>query len=237
MVRRVWSNQDFARWLSASGLSSRQAAVVLGISERTVKRIRTEDVGVKDDVAERAQAWIRSTRVTGGEDALNLDSYAAQAEFAAICEAFPLAHITCMSSAIARGWTSANSNNIRQLAQPPRLRKAKKWQAFELEWFDTDGLPWGVECRVDADGRPYRIASPERTLVELAVHGMHAGYGDDISEAYQGAMDLSETPPGLKTVYELAKRRNPSAWEEIQHHLSERARADVADLRATYEDD
>ncbi|MBB4064031.1 hypothetical protein [Gellertiella hungarica] len=237
MVKRVWNNADFHRWLSASGLSAPQAAAVLGISERTVKRIRTEEVGVKDGIAERAQAWIRSTRVTGGEDALNLDSYAAQADFAAICEAFPLAHITCMSSAIARGWTSANSNGFRQLAQPTRLQKPKKWENFDLEWFETDGLPWGVECRIDADGRPYRIASPERTLIELAVHSLHAGYGDDVSEAFQGAVDLSETPPDMTVVRQRASARSPAALDEIRHHLSDRARADVAELRADNEDD
>lgn len=228
MVKRVWSNADFTRWLSAAGLSAPQAAAVLGISERSVKRIRTEDVGVKDGIAERAQAWIQSTRVTTGTDALNLDSVAATMGFADVCAALPLAHITCLTSAIARGWTAANSNGIRQVAQPDRMRQPENFEDYRIEWYSTVDLPWGVECRIDADGRPYRIASPERTLIEISVHSEYAANPDEVSEVYQCAVDLSETPPDIDFVRRKLRERDPKAAQEISYHFSERTRAEIA---------
>lgn len=234
MVKRVWSNSDFTRWLSAAGLSAPQAAAVLGISERSVKRIRTEDVGVKDGIAQRAQEWIRSTRVTTGTDALNLDSVAATMGFADVCAALPLAHITGMTSAIARGWTSANSDGVYQVSQLERMTQPKTVDVYRLEWLPTTDLPWGVECRIDADGRPYRIASAERTVIELAAHVQYSFTIDEVAEATQGAVDLSETPPDMQDVYRRARLRDPSIATRIWEYLSPSWREDVADLRRDY---
>nr|CAD6612763.1 hypothetical protein RKHAN_02517 [Rhizobium sp. Khangiran2] len=206
MVRRVWTTEDFLRWLSASGLSSPQLAAVLNVSERTAKRLRVGEVGVKDRMTARAQEWLGRSRTTTGRDAELLDSYAHQADWADLCEAFPNAHVTAMQSAIARGWTSANSHGFRQLAQPERMPQPQRWGDYDLEWLPGVDLLWGVEVRDDTGGRPYRVASAERTLLDLAVHEAHIGE-DDVGECYGGAFHSSERAPDRGLLLRKAKER------------------------------
>lgn len=206
MAQRVWTTEDFQRWLSASGLSSPQAAAVLDVSERTVKRVRTGEVGVKDAMTARAQGFLGRSRTTTGRDAELLDSYAAKAEWSALSAAFPNAHLTCLSSAIGRGWTSANSHGFCQLTQPERMPQPTSWGDFTLIWFPGHDLPWGVECRLGADETPYRVASAERTLLELADN--EGAFGeDDVGEAYQGAFALSESAPDVALLRRKARER------------------------------
>jgi len=194
------------------------AADILQVGERTVKRMLADDVGIKDTIAARAEEFLGKSRTTSGRDAELLDSYADQADFAAICAAFPYAHITGLSSAIARGWTSANSNFHRQLAQPIRMYQPAAWEGFELEWWPAGDLPWEVECRVDTGGRPYRVASAERTLLELADHEGVLGEAD-VEEAYAGAFSFSERRPDVLIVRQQAKVRGPETVDRVYHYL------------------
>lgn len=217
MARRVWSTDDFQRWLSASGLSSPQLAAILEVSERTAKRLRSGEVGVKDRMTARAQEWLGNSRTTVGRDADLLDSYAAQADWADLCQAFPNAHVTGMQSAIARGWTSANSHGFRQLSQPERMPQPGKWGDYDLEWVRGVDLPWGVEVREDTDGRPYRVASAERTLLELAVNESLFGI-DDVEECFRGAFDLSAVRPDMLLLRRKAKERGEKAADTVYHY-------------------
>lgn len=221
MARRVWTTEDFQRWLSASGLSSPQLASVLDVSERTAKRLRSGEVGVKDRMTARAQEWLGQSRTTTGRDAELVDSYAAQADWADLCQAFANAHVTAMQSAIARGWTSANSNGFRQLSQPERMPQPKTWSDYELEWLPGVDLPWGVEVREDTDGRPYRVASAERTLLELAVNETLFGE-DDVGEAFHGAFHLLESAPSRALLLTKAKERGLD--DLVGHYLRNHAK-------------
>jgi len=218
MARRVWTTEQFQAWLSASGLSAPQLAVVLDVSERTAKRLRVGEVGVKDAMAACAQEWLGRSRTTTGRDAELLDSYAEQADWSDLCQAFPNAHITGMQSAIARGWTSANSHGFRQLSQPERMPQPPKWADYDLEWFPGVDLPWGVEVREDTDGRPYRVASAERTLLDLAVHEAHVGE-DDVGECYRGAFHLSDRAPDRAVLLRKAKERGAHVEDIVQMFL------------------
>lgn len=221
MAKRIWSTEDFQKWLSASGLSAPQLAAVLDVSERTAKRLRSGEVGVKDAMTARAQSWLGNSRTTTGRDAELLDSYAAQADWADLCAAFPNAHVTAMQSAIARGWTSANSHGFRQLSQPSRMPQPTKWGDYDLEWIRGVDLPWGVEVREDTDGRPYRVASAERTLLELAVNESLFGE-DDVGECYRGAFHLSESAPSRALLLTKAKERG--ADDLVGHYLRNHAK-------------
>lgn len=218
MARRVWTTDDFVRWLSASGLSAPQLATVLDVSERTAKRLRAGEVGVKDAMTARAQEWLGQSRTTVGRDAELLDSYAAQADWADLCQALPNAHVTGMQSAIARGWTSANSHGFRQLSQPERMPQPAKWQDYDLEWLPGVDLPWGVEVREDTDGRPYRVASAERTLLEMAVHEGYIGE-DDVGEAYNGAFHLAEHTPDRGLLIRKAMQRGAQVEDVVQMYI------------------
>jgi hypothetical protein len=221
MARRVWTTDDFQRWLSASGLSAPQLAAVFDVSERTAKRLRSGEVGVKDKMTARAQEWLGKSRTTVGRDAELLDSYAAQADWAYLCQAFPNAHITGMQSAIARGWMSGNSHNFRQLAQPERMPQPAKWGDYDIEWLRGVDLPWGVEVREDTDGRPYRVASAERTLLELAANEALFGE-DDVGECYHGAIHLSESAPSRAILMTKAKARGLD--DLVGHYLRNHAK-------------
>jgi hypothetical protein len=218
MPRRLWTTDDFRTWASASGLSAPQLAVVLDVSERTAKRLRVGEVGVKDWMAERAQAWLQQSRTTTGRDADLLDSYAAHADWSALCAAFPNAHLTGVQSAIARGWTSANSHGFRQVSQPERMRMPAKWGDYDLEWLPGVDLLWGVEVRQDTDGRPYRVASAERTLLELVMN--EAMFGEpDVGEAYSGAFSLAELAPDRGLLLSKARQRGENALDLVRMYL------------------
>jgi hypothetical protein len=217
MIKRVWSTEDFNRWLTASGLSAPQVAAVLQVSERTAKRLRAGEVGVKDRITALAQEWLGNSRSTKARDAELLDSYAAQADWSDLCSAFGNAHVTGMQSAIARGWTSANSHGFRQLAQPERMPQPKMWGSYDLEWIPGVDLPWGVEVREDVDGRPYRVASAERTLLELAVNESLFGI-DDVEEAFRGAFDLSSVRPDMILLRKKARERGEKAADQVYHY-------------------
>ena len=218
MARRVWTTEDFQAWLAASGLSAPQLAAVLDVSERTAKRLRSGEVGVKDAMTERAQSWLANSRTTTGRDAELLDSYATQADWADLCTAFPNAHVTAMQSAIARGWTSANSHGFRQLSQPERMPQPTKWGDYDLEWIRGVDLPWGVEVREDTDGRPYRVASAERTLLELAVNESMFGI-DDVEECYRGAFADGGTRPDVLLLTKKARERGDKAADQVYYYL------------------
>lgn len=218
MPRRIWTNDDFRAWMKACGLSAPMAADILQVTERTVKRMLSDEVGIKDVIAGHAQEFHGRSRTTSGADAELIDSYADQADFAAICEAFTHAHVTGLSSAIARGWTSANSNLQRQLTQPVRMYQPADWEVFQLEWWPASDLPWGVECREDTEGRLYRIASAERTLLELADHEAVLGEAD-VLDAYAGAFALSERRPDVLLVRQQAKLRGEAAAERVLHYI------------------
>lgn len=218
MARRVWTTEDFQKWASASGLSSPQLAAVLDVSERTAKRVRSGEVGVKDAMTARAQEWLGQSRTTHGRDAELLDSYAEQAEWADLCQAFPNAHLTAMQSAIARGWTSANSHGFRQLSQPERMPQPKTWGDYDLEWLPGVDLPWGVEVREDTGGRSYRVASAERTLLELAVHEGLFGE-DDVGEVYNGAFHLAEYAPDRGLLIRKAMQRSAHVEDIVQMYI------------------
>ncbi|CUW87531.1 hypothetical protein [Agrobacterium genomosp. 2] len=218
MAKRVWTTEQFQAWLSAAGLSSPQLAAVLDVSERTAKRLRSGEVGVKDAMTARAQEWLGQSRTTTGRDAELLDSYAAQADWADLCQAFPNAHVTGMQSAIARGWTSANSHGFRQLSQPERMPQPARWGDYDLEWIAGVDLPWGVEVREDTDGRPYRVASAERTLLELAVHEAWVGE-DDVGECYRGAFHLAEKAPDRGLLIRKAMQRGAQVEDIVQMYI------------------
>lgn len=206
--------------MKATGLSAPMTADILGVGERTVKRMVADDVGIKDVIAGRAEEFLGQSRTTSGRDAEMLDSYADQADFAQLCSAFPHAHVTGLSSAIARGWTSANSNFHRVLSQPVRMYQPAAWEGFELEWWPAGDLPWGVECRLDSEGRPYRVASAERTLLELADHEGVLGEAD-VEEAYAGAFSLSERRPDAVAVRMQAKLRGGPTPERVYHYIKQ----------------
>lgn len=218
MPRRIWDNDRFRAWMTACGLSARMAAAILGVGERTIKRMLADDVGIKDIIAAKAEEFVGKSRTTSGRDAELLDSYADQADFAAICAAFPHAHITGLSSAIARGWTSANSNFHRVLSQPIRMYQPADHEGFQLEWWPAADLPWEVECRLDTAGRPYRVASAERTLLEIADHEAVVGEAD-IVESFAGAFSFSERRPDVLKIRQQAKRRGPEAAERVYHYI------------------
>ncbi|MGE7368316.1 hypothetical protein ACQKKX_04495 [Neorhizobium sp. NPDC001467] len=218
MARRVWTTDDFQKWLSASGLSAPQLAAVLDVSERTAKRLRVGEVGIKNKMTARAQEWLQQSRTTTGRDAELLDSYAEQAGWADLCQAFPVAHVTAMQSAIARGWTSANSHGFRQLSQPERMPQPAKWGDYDLEWLAGVDLPWGVEVREDADGRPYRVASAERTLLELAVNESLFGI-DDVEEAYRGAFADADKRPDVLLLRKKARERGEKAADQVYYYV------------------
>ncbi len=218
MAKRVWTTEDFQKWASASGLSSPQLAAVLDVSERTAKRVRSGEVGVKDAMTARAQEWLGQSRTTHGRDAELLDSYAEQAGWADLCQAFGNAHLTGMQSAIARGWTSANSHNFRQLSQPERMPQPARWGDYDLEWIAGIDLPWGVEVREDSDGRPYRVASAERTLLELAVNESLFGI-DDVEECYRGAFADADTRPDVRLLRQKARDRGDKAADQVYYYV------------------
>lgn len=218
MAKRVWTTEQFQKWLSASGLSAPQVATVLDVSERTAKRLRSGEVGVKDAMTARAQEWLGQSRTTHGRDAELLDSYATQAAWAGICAALPNAHITGMQSAIARGWKSETFHDCWQLTQPERMPQPAKWGDHDLGWILGVDLPWGVEVREDTDGRPYRVASAERTLLELAVNESLFGE-DDVGEAYNGAFHLAEHTLDRGLLIRKALQRSAYVEDIVQMYI------------------
>jgi hypothetical protein len=209
LKKKLWTEVEFGDWMSRCGLSAKQASEILGVSELTVIRNRHGQTAVKDAVARKAMAYADGSRTTIGPDADLLDSMAAQAEIAALLAKFEHAVVTGRTSAILRGWTSENLWFHRQLRQPERRPAPKEWEGLSLEWHPTDPLDLitDVECRVDQEGRPYRIASIERTLVDLAVF-LAAGdiVEDDFAEAWAGAFAGGGQLPDAGRIRELATR-------------------------------
>jgi hypothetical protein len=207
--KKIWTEVNFRDWMSRCGLSKKQAAAVLGVTEIMIRRNRNGQTAVKDDVALKAMAYVDGSITTKGPDGELLDSTATLSEIAALCAEFEYSVVTGLTSAILRGWTSANIGQFRQLRQPVRRPTATVWNDLRLEWMPTETLDLieDVECRLDQDGRPYRIASIERTLVDIAVLFAQGDVtSDDFQEAWMGAFNLSEQAPNLERIRTLADR-------------------------------
>jgi hypothetical protein len=218
MQERLFQKADFDGFLRRTGLSYKNAAVVLGVSEITVQRGRTGKFGVKNDVAEKAVAWEASTRTTVGKDGDALDNVADQMELASLCAALPHAFVTGLTAAIARGWTSAVSNGFRHVCQPVRMKMPDQVDGFDLEWTTTDDLLWGIECRQDSEGNPYRIASIERILVDMIDN--EGLYGEAaIDEVFLGAFKLAEQTPDVRLIWKKIGERGPQAYEAMREYI------------------
>ncbi len=209
MRKKLWTEVEFKDWMSRCGLSAKQASAILGVSDMTVIRNRHGQTAVKDETARRAMDYVESSRKTIGGDAELLDAMATQAEIASLLSEFEHAVVTGRTSAILRGWTSENLWSHRTLRQPERRPTPREWAGLTLEWYPTNPLDLitDVECRVDQGGRPYRIASIERTLVDLAA-SMAAGdlVEDDFREAWAGAFAHGGQAPDTDRIRELAHR-------------------------------
>jgi hypothetical protein len=207
--KKLWTEVEFKNWMSHCGLSVKQASAILGVSDMTVIRNRHGQTAVKDEVARKAIAYAEASKTTIGSDAELLDSMAAQAEISVLLGEFENAIVTGMTSAILRGWTSANLWFHRQLRQPQRRPAPKVWNGLKLEWYPTAPLDLiaDIECRFDQEGRPYRIASIERTLVDLAVF-LAAGdiVDDDFRECWAGAFARGGQLPDIVRIRELGTR-------------------------------
>lgn len=94
----------------------------------------------------------------------------------------------------------------------------KTWGEYDLEWLPGVDLPWGVEVRQDTDGRPYRVASAERTLIELAINESLFGV-DDVAEAYKGAFHLAEARPDASLLMTKARERGQTAAEQVTYYV------------------
>lgn len=215
----MWSDIEFKDWMSRCGLSAKQAAKILGVSDMTVIRNRNAQTAVKDEVARKAIAYADGSRTTTGGDAELLDSMAAQADIAVLLSEFGHASIMGRTSAILRGWTSDNIWFHRQLRQPERRPAPKEWNGLTLEWYPTDPLELmsDIECRVDQEGRPYRIASIERTLVDLAVM-LSAGeiVQDEFIECWSGAFASGGQAPDIERLRNLAEQAGVGRIVEAQ---------------------
>ncbi|NTF17910.1 hypothetical protein G6L37_05805 [Agrobacterium rubi] len=209
MQKKLWSEVDFSDWMSECGLSSKQAAVILGVSEITVIRNRNGQTAVKDVIARKAMAYRTASVTTLGADGDLLDAMAAQADVADLVAEFEHASITGRTSAILRGWTSENIWFHRQLRQPERRPVPKEWNGLSLEWYPANPLDLvsDIECRNDREGRAYRIASIERTLVDLAVMLASGDIVDDeFNECWSGAFASGGQVPDIHHVRALADR-------------------------------
>jgi hypothetical protein len=209
MRKKMWTEEEFGDWMSRCGLSTKQASAILGVSESTVIRNRNGQTAVKDDVARRAMAYLEDSLTTVGSDADLLDAMAEQADIADLAAEFEHAVVTGMTSAVLRGWTSANIGFYRQLRQPERRPVPGEWNGLRLEWLPTDPIDLiaDVECRTDQNGRHYRIASIERTLVDLAVLVAAGEIAmDDLKEAWTGAFEAGEQKPDAARIRDLAAR-------------------------------
>ncbi len=223
-----WSTHAFAHWLSISGLSMENAAKVFGKSERSIQRLKAGHVGISKAVVTTLKQFDDQSRQhTSDVDGELMDSYAVMAELPEICMDFPYAYVTCLSSAIGRGWTSANSNSFLQLGQPERMPRPSRWRAVvELEFVPAVDLPWGVEMRDALDGAPisYRVASPERTLLELAQN--EPLFGEDaIGECFHGAFHLSHQAPDRELLLMKAREwGGDNLFDLVGHYLRNHAK-------------
>lgn len=209
MPRRLWTEIEFSDWMACCGLSSKQAAHVLGVSDITVIRIRNGHSYVKDALALKAKAHRARSFSTDGSDGELLDSTAATSEIAGLTSHFGNAVVTGITSAILRGWTSANLAQFRQLRQPERMPAPSEWNGLSLEWLPTPpiDLVHEVEYRIDQNLGSYRIASIERTLVDLVVLRERGSLNkDDVMEAWTGAFRLADQEPEIPRISDLAAR-------------------------------
>ena len=218
MRARKWTNDDFRGFIARAGLSATQASEILGVHGATVHRMKSGYVLIKDAVADKATAWLETSRTTRGMDADILDSSATLSGWADLCEQLPLAHVTALTSAIGRGWTSELQNHWRWVGQPVRI-KTPEVPGLHLELCPSEDLTWGIESRTDQDGRPYRVASIERTIVELVLNECRLGE-TSIMEALTGAFSLSEQAPDIRLVYAKVRELSPNADDLLHHYLS-----------------
>jgi hypothetical protein len=93
-----------------------------------------------------------------------------QLEFHLITDEVEQCYVTGLTSAIARGWCTAGHNGFTWIGLPPFGPVPTQVAEQEIVRINIHGLPWGVEIRTDADGHPYRMASPKRTLLVICAN-------------------------------------------------------------------
>lgn len=185
------SVEEFTAWMTRCGLSSSTAGAVLGLSRATIKRLRA-DGNVKTVVAKAMEAYEARSQTTIGRPGRTLDEDAAQWEFHLVTSGIDQCYVTGMTSAIARGWSTGSYNSRRWIGMAPYRYNPTEVAGQEIVKVNTYGLPWGIEVRTDADGNTYRIASPERTLLDLTIAEAEAGEYE-VDEAWQGAASEAKT--------------------------------------------
>lgn len=181
---------NFTEWMTLCGLSASTAGDVLGLSRATIKRLRAGGL-IKPVILKAMQAYEEQSRTTTGRPGRTLDEEAAQSEFHLVTSEIEQCYVTGLTSAIARGWTTAGHNGFTWIGMAPYRHNPKEVAGQEIIKINSYGLPWGIEVRTDADGNAYRIASPERTLLDLTLGADEAG-DFNVDEAWRGAASEAE---------------------------------------------
>lgn len=212
----TWDSQAFTDWCARCGLSISTASRALGVSRATVQRLRQGQVKISARTSIAAEAWESRSAVTTGDAGAQLDAFATEAAFADLCAELPGAHLTGLTSAIARGWTTANLAGYRHVGQASRTVQASRAAGADLIVVTSDDLPNGVEIRRDGEGRTYRVASPGRTLIDLVALEQATG-PDIVAEAYIAAME-----EGLVDGAELISAARERGYEDrVRHYLGQ----------------
>lgn len=177
-----WTSADFDAWIRRMGMSNGSAALALGLSRRSVVRVRGGQQTVTRTLRLLCESIEASRRSNTPSPA---DGYATMADWADLCAERTPSYIGGLSSAIARGWTSGRS--VRTWLTIPARTSAGEAEA-DLLILRSEDTCAGVEVRDDEEGRTYRLAGGALTLVELAENDVAAGK-DLVEEAFRTAVD------------------------------------------------
>lgn len=203
-----WDAAKFADWMDRNGLRASDAANVLRLTRTSVQRVKSGAQALHPLRQDLAVAF--EERRTVSDD---VDEMAATADLAETCAAVHMAVVTGVTAAAVRGWTSASTHD-RYVVLPVRF--AAMSVPDGVVTIGCPQLPNRVEIRTDVEGRPYRLADPVRTVVDMLRDDVRQGEFH-AEEVIRAALSDGVSPDDIRL---FAEPHGPEVEAKIDRYLA-----------------
>jgi hypothetical protein len=208
----AWTKEDFAAWIDRNGLQIRgDAERILFLKATSVSRIKAGTQTLTPRTQAIAEAFEASRTV---EDDGLISFEAAELGLADICESVPCSVVTALTAASLKGWGSSMPR-VLFVARPPYYA-TRRTDNERIVSLSCPVLPDEVKIMRDRDGRPFRIASDERLVIDCVRHETLCG-AFEVEEVVRAAVSDGVSPAALR---KLAARYGDDVVAALDRHLA-----------------
>jgi hypothetical protein len=212
MSPAIKTKEDFAAWIDRNGVQIRgDCERILFLKATSVSRIKAGTQTLTPRTAAIAEAFEAARTV----DDDGLIAFEAEAlGLADICESIPCSVVTALTAASLKGWGTSMPRVL--FIVRPTYYATRKLANERIIPLSCPFLPEEVKIMHDRDGRPFRIASDERIVIDCVRHEVICGKFET-EEVVRAAVADGVSPAALR---KLAARYGEDVVAVLDRYLA-----------------